>query len=306
MLLATVNCALGQILVQQTLGLTRQGSLLGNADGDGCSALSAIPFCGIFTNCVTEVKECCEQGKKGSAMVAEVYSLQRQEALFGVDCITQSMADEAIEACSSNIWTGSLSMHAYGYTNITRVSPGSVSIFFEEYESTFEGSIIESTEIGTADTGYIIDLRIEGQIFISAFTSDSVETSGDCGTILHLQEEKGLVSKNTEYHIQISTQPDGSFIMFGSNMTPTAIGVSGLRTDIDIVQKHFCDAPPSTVNKTTTIPTMTIGMALGLVQGKLQDLKVISGSQPSSVSDSTPALQIFFGWNFNRRTVTPP
>ena len=105
------NCAAGKVVTQFALSLARQSQLMG---GD-CIEFLDIPFCAMFGNCLNEIEECCNAGDRGSAKVAEVLGLERQDQLVGAGCIDQNRAQEVIDECSSNVWTGSFSLTANGY-----------------------------------------------------------------------------------------------------------------------------------------------------------------------------------------------
>lgn len=295
------NCALGKVLTQFTLGIARQRQLLGADDDDSCATLSAIPFCLMFENCLNEIRECCAAGNRGSVKVAEVLSLQRQDALLGLDCITQAEAQEVIDECSSNVWTGSFSLQVSGHTNQTVTSRTTTSIQIDSYESTFEGSVIESTESGIAATGYIIQLRVFGQLSITDFHSQSTETAGPCSSLYHLQSDEVVAATNTEYAVSISTQPDGSYVLFEFNRTPTTFGVGANETEIDLRVTHSCEGGESTVNHTVRSQTGALGQALPLYQGRQSDPNVISGSQTAADPGSIPAINLRAQWDFSRR-----
>jgi len=298
---ATSNCAFGKMLTQFALGLARQRQLLGVPEDDACTDFSTIPFCAMFKNCLDETKQCCDAGNRGAPKVAEVLGLLRQDQLLGLNCISDAEAQVVIDACSSNIWSGSYSIKVHGHTNNTVTSSSATTIQIDDYESTFEGSVIESKETGSNETGYIVELRVFGQISIDDFESHSVEIGGACGSTYSLTENRVVAATNAEYNVSISTRPDGSYVLFAINRTPTTFGVGAIETDIELRITHSCDGSESTVNKTKRTEAGLLGNSLPLYQGKWTDLNVISGTQTAADPDSTPAIALTSQWNFSRR-----
>jgi hypothetical protein len=94
---AANNCALGEVLVQNTLSIGRQRQLLGADPNDPCANFSSIPFCTLFRSCLEDIRQCCARGMKGPKKVAAVLGLQRQDQLLGLDCISQAEAQEVID-----------------------------------------------------------------------------------------------------------------------------------------------------------------------------------------------------------------
>ena len=302
---ATSNCAFGKMLTQFALGLMRQRQLLGVPEDDPCTDFSSVPFCAMFKNCLDETKECCDAGNRGSVKVAEVLGLQRQDQLMGLNCISDAEAQVVIDACSSNVWTGTYSIHVNGHTNNTVTSSSGTTIQIDDYESAFEGAVIESNETGSDVAGYIVQLRVFGQISIIDFESRSVETGGACGGVYVLAENTVVAATNAEYHVSISAQPNGSYVLFSINRSPTALGVGAIETDIDLRITHSCDGSDSTVNKTKITQTGILGNSLPFYQGKWTDPNVISGTQTAADPDSIPALELTSQWNFSRRAKGP-
>jgi hypothetical protein len=300
---ATSNCAAGKVVSQFALSLARQSQLLG---GD-CIQLSDIPFCAMFGNCLNEIEECCNAGNRGSAKVTEVLSLERQDQLLGGGCISQARAQEVIDECSSNIWTGSFSLTVNGYTNSTVTSSSGTRIQIDSYKATFQGSVIESTESGSEAVGYIVQLRTLGQLTIDELHSDSFEGVG-CSHQYTLQSDEVVVATNGEYAINFITQPGGSYSLFEFNRTPTTIGVGAKETEIDLTIKHSCDAntPDITVNNTKRYDTTTLGLALPLYQGTWTDENQISASQTAEDPEFNPALKYSGHWDFKRQKAPPP
>lgn len=297
---AESNCAAGTVVTQFALSLARQSQLLGG--DDDCLGLSSIPFCPMFDNCLNEIEECCNAGNQGPAKVMEVLSLERQDQLLGLGCINDERAQEVIDACSSNIWTGSFSLTASGYTNVTTSSVSGTRIQIDSYQGIFQGSVIESTESGTAATGYIVQLRVAGQISIEDFHSDSFQGTG-CSSIYTLQSDEVVAVTNTEYSVSLSTRPDGSYVLFEINRTPTDLGTPGKETRVDLRITHSCDpkTPDVVVNNTTRSDSGELGRSLPFYQGKSADQTEISATQTAVDPGNLPALQLSAEWNFKRK-----
>jgi hypothetical protein len=297
---ATSNCAAGKVVTQFALSLARQLQLLGAHED--CIDFSSIPFCAMFANCLNEIEECCNAGNRGSAKVAEVLGLQRQDQLLGLDCISDARAQEVIDACSSNIWTGSFSITVSGHTNSTQTSTSGTRIQIGNFQSTFDGSVIESTEHGSLDVGFILELRVVGQISVIDFQSDSTETFG-CNGIYDLQSDEVVAAGNAEYVVSISTDPDGTYNLFEFNRTSTTFGVPAKETKVTLRIRRSCD--PNTAdtseNKTTRSDTVTLGRAMPVYQGTWTDQTVLSASQTAQDDGNDPALQQAAKWNFTRR-----
>jgi hypothetical protein len=181
----TNNCALAEVLTLNTLGLERMRQLLGADPNDTCTAMSNIPFCAIYKNCLEEIRQCCANGMRGPQKVAAVFGLERQDQLLGLDCISQAEAQEVIDLCSSNVWTGTFSMVETGSritsTNIVG-GPGStlVTTSISEYTSRFEGAIEESQEGGAPEVGYLVELREHFRIHICSATMPRGWCRGNC------------------------------------------------------------------------------------------------------------------------------
>ncbi|MGZ8939566.1 MAG: hypothetical protein ACXW32_10190, partial [Limisphaerales bacterium] len=214
---AAVNCALAKVLLQFSIGLQRQLSLLGNEYT--CIDMGTTTMCVLFNNCLQEIRECCEAGNKGSTKIAEILGVVRQDALMGENCISESDAQEAFDICSSNVWTGTYSVQAIGYTNITHSDAFSTRVHIDDFVSTFTGSVIESTESGSPANGYIVQLRVAGEITVSDFSMDSTDFKTECGSRYRIVSSRIVAAAPTQYTVTLSTRPDGSYVVSSFNRT---------------------------------------------------------------------------------------
>ena len=298
---AASNCALGRVLSQFTIGLARQRALLGETN-DTCIDFANIPFCVMFENCLKEIRECCEAGNRGAAKVAEVYGLTRQDALMGSHCINEAEAQEVIDLCSSNVWTGTFSVQASAHTNVTTTSGIYRTTIIESLDSKFSGAVIESTEFGTEATGYTVQLRVAGQISVDDYESQENETAGECGPRSTLRSSRVVAAGHTEYQVSLSTRPDGSYLMFSFNRTDTHFGAPATETDIELQISHSCDDGSEQVkNKTTRESSGVLGYSLPLFQGTWSDPNTISGANGAVDAGPDPDVQMSQQWSFSRR-----
>src|SRR6185436_2548725 len=123
-------------------------------------------------------------------------------------------------------------------------------IQIDSYQSTFQGSVIESTEHGSPESGLTIELRVYGQISIVDLHSRSIDTGSGCNGIYDLQSDEVVTATNAEYAVSISMQPEGNYVLFEFNRTPTSFGVTAKETKIDLRITRSCDAetPDRVVN----------------------------------------------------------
>jgi len=316
------NCALGEVLTQNTLGLERMRQLLGTDPNDQCTAMSNIPFCAIFKSCLEDIRQCCANGMKGPKKVAAVFGLLRQDQLLGLNCISQDEAQEVIELCSANVWTGTFSMVETGSqtTSSNLVgSPGSTLVLtsIAEYTSRFNGAIEESQEGGAPEVGYLVELRVGGQIVLRDFqknTSESTATVQQCpgskaGGISHdlqLHQVEQTAATNTIYAVSFLIQPGGrSYEFLGAvnfdDRTPDRPMGS-----ISLIDYQGGDSPCSgpyiikDFNRTSPSP-LSVASTLTDASGIMTDTNVVSGT--FSTDDSL--RHIVFKWNFTRHNPGP-
>lgn len=297
---AASNCAAGKVVTQFALNIERQLQLLGSQQD--CIQLSSFPLCAMLGNCLDEIEECCIAGNRGSAKVADVWNLERQDQLLGSACISRDRAQQVIDECSSNIWTGSFTLTANSYTNTTRTSGFGTTTTVDSYKSKFEGSVIESYESGSAAVGYTLQLRVSGQITIDELRSQSFRAVGCSGSDT-LQSSETVVATNTEYTIYISTDPSGKYSLHELNQSPTKAGVDGKRTEIDLRITRSCnpDTPDIVSNRTTTSNVNETGYSLPFYQGTWTDPNEISGIQTFDDTGNQPVPKMSAQWNFKRR-----
>jgi hypothetical protein len=189
-----------------------------------------------------------------------------------------------------------------GSTNTTKTSSFGTSIQTDSYNSTFEGSVIESKETGSPAVGYTIQLRVFGQISIQQLHSQSFQGVG-CSSSYTLQSGETVVATNTEYAVSIITDPSCKYTLYELNRTPTEIGVPGKRTDIDLRITHSCnpDTPDIVSNRTTRSDTNEDGYSLPIYQGTFTDPNEISGRQTFEDTGNQPVLKYSAQWDFKRR-----
>ncbi len=221
-----VSLCPGEVLTLNTLSLERQRQLLGADPNDHCTDINNIPFCTIFKSCLADIRECCERGMKGEQKIAAVFSLQRQDALLGLDCISQTEAQEVIDLCSSNVWSGTFSMSETGSrvisTNIVS-APGSsaVSTITSEYSSHFDGAIERSLEVGSPKIGFSVDLRVGGELVQRDFHRTTYESTSavercpgrNTGGIDHglqLEQTEHTTAAKSTYSVSFIIQPGGN------------------------------------------------------------------------------------------------
>jgi hypothetical protein len=256
----------------------------------------------MLDNCLDEIEECCIAGTRGSAKVAEVLGLERQDQLLVSGCISLDRAQQVIDECSSNIWTGSFSLTANAYTNTTKTSSFGTTVTVDSYKSKFEGAVIESYESGSPAVGSSIQLRVSGQISIDQLHSQSLQAVG-CNGSDTLQSTETVVATNTVYVIYISTDPSGKYSLYELNQSPTKAGVDGKRTGIDLRITHSCnpDTPDIVSNRTTTSSVNETGYSMPFYQGTWTDPNEISGIQTFDDTGNQPELKMSAQWNFKRR-----
>ena len=310
---AASNCALSKVLLQFALSLERQRQLLGATDD--CISLSSLPLCVSLKNCLKEIGDCCDLGFKGTDKIIEVLSLQRQDQLLGLDCISNEEAQDVIDRCMTNIWSGTFSMRGVGHYYFATNRDNTLTIEIREVEGTFEGAVVESQEFGSPSAGFSITLKVVGTLSYSDLDSLSHDirsrcTDGSFSSRYFLQESTTVASAETLYTVNIATQPDGSYIMFAGNIGSTniTIGITGTETNIELRQGADCDGGLSTENRVTREPEQVVGYGMPLYQGRLDDPnpRTISGST-TAVDDGSgpPVVNFDFHWSFERRTAAP-
>ena len=316
---AANNCALGEVLVQNTLLIERGRQLLGAAVDDRCPGISSIPFCAIYKNCLEDIRECCARGMRGSEKVAAVRSLQRQDALLGDNCISQAEAQEVIDLCSTPIWTGTFSMSEIGSQSSVTSIPGSGSLILTDvdlFAATFEGNVELSEEVGDPDFGYLVELRVVGEVTQSAFhkkQQDSVHYiercprgGGGIQTGLILNQTEHSAAGVTAYNISFIIQPGGTnYSSFGAlNYDPDEPNPPppGVVSYISYQDEHSpCSGFTLVKNQSGASASPYFGnRTLNETSGPMANPNVVSGSF-SMDEPGNPPRHIEFKWNFRRR-----
>ena len=295
---AIQNCEVGKVVLEFALTANRQRQLL---DAGACADAAEIPTCVILQTCLREIRECCENGTKGSKKVTAVRNLERQQQLIALNCISREEAQDVIEICSSNIWTGSFSMFGNGFTSTTVTSAGTTTTTIDKYTTLFDGQVEESIEEGTSSTGFGIQLRVFGQL--SYITLHSEESSAACFSRLQSTEEVAIGP--TEYLVQIAIPPDGSVytmyafhIGFANQTSP----VHGTRARRDYERLAICNPPVVERDTTRYEPTQAFGVGTPAYQGTLTiPINAIADTISANDPDSTPPTTFIFDWSFTRR-----
>lgn len=317
---AANNCALAEVLVQNTLSVERQRQLLGAAPDDQCPGISSIPFCAIFQNCLADIRLCCALGMKGPAKVAAVFSLQRQDALLGLNCISQAEAQEVIDLCTPNVWTGTFSMIETGsVSSVTAVQgvPGAVLTEIDKFTARFEGAIEESQEGGDPEIGFLVELRVVGQVTQYEFHKKNFDytsyvdrcpngAGGGIQTGIQLDQTEHSAAGSTAYTVSFIILPGGtSYNFFGAlnydpdNPNPPKGNVSL----ISYQDEHSpCFGFTLVKNFTFTSPSPFFGNAtLDETSGSMTDPNVVSGSFAMDEPTLSPPRHLEFKWKFTRR-----
>jgi len=319
------NCALAEVLVQYTLSVGRQRQLLNDDPNDQCMNISDIPFCAIQKSCLADIRDCCARGMKGPKKVAAVLGLQRQDQLLGLDCISYAEAQEVIDLCSSNVWTGTFSMSEIGSTETSTIidgAPGSriVVTAISQFTARFDGAVEESHQAGDPDIGYLVELQVVGQVHQHEFhktLSESTATVQSCpggrpgGTQygIQLEQTEHSAAGNTTYSISFITRPgwDGYDFFNALNFDPDnpdppkgTISVISYQDDKSpctglFVVKDFAYASASPFFGNTSPPETS---------GIMTDPNVVSGSI-SMDEPGDPPRHLEFRWNFTRHVAAP-
>ena len=103
------------------------------------------------------------------------------------------------------------------------------------------------------------------------------------------------------------TRPDGTYVLFEFNRTPTTFGVGAKETEMDLRITHSCDdqTPDKVVNHTTRSDTSALGRALPLYQGTWTDPNEISDNQTAEDTGNDPVLGLAAKWSFKRHKASP-
>jgi hypothetical protein len=315
------NCALGELLTQNTLSLERQRQLLGTDPNDRCTDMSNIPFCLIFKSCLADIRQCCANGMKGPQKVAAVFGLQRQDQLLGLNCLSQAEAQEVIDLCSSNAWSGTISMVETGHrltsSNLLG-APGYNGVLTEisEFTTRFDGAIESSQEGGTPDLGYFVELRMRGQLVKRDFHKNTYEYTAavkDCpggkpgGTAhgIQLDQTEQTGAADTMYSVSFFILPGGggyenlnALNYDDNNPIPPMGSLSLVSFQSDdspctgtFISKDFTRTTPSPLFPASSLPDTS---------GSMLDPKVVSGSFSMDDPAQDPPRHIEFRWTFTR------
>jgi len=322
---ATNNCALAKVLELNTLSVVRQGQLLGADPSDQCAGIYDIPHCEILQSCLDDIRQCCIRGLNGPRKVTEVLGLQRQQQLLGLECFSQDEAQEVMDLCMSNAWTGTFSMLETGSTETSTIidgGPGSkiVVTVINHFSARFSGAVEESHEGGAPDFGYLVELRVVGQVVqheLHHALSESFATVQSCpggkpgGTQYGTQLERTEHSAagTTTFFISFITRPGWSGYDFFNalnydpdNPDPPGGSISVISYQDD---KSPCSGLLVVKNSVFTSASPYFGnTSPPETSGTMTDPKIVSGSITMD-EPGDPPRHLEFRWNFTRHVVTP-
>ena len=312
---ASGNCALGKVLIQNTLGIERQRELLGA--NDDCTAISNIPFCDIFESCLQDTSECCGRGMKGSAKVAEVLGLQRQDQLLGLNCIDEAEAQQVIALCSSNAWTGTFSLTARGVLSMSTNQAGTTTTTITDYKSDFNGYINESVD-GGFPLSYA-DLTIVGVLDIHDHFERTVTrgpypcSSGNSDSYIKLEQADQIVATNTTYKVFVGINEDKTFQLTAYNLEegPSHPGGApwGTYKTLTYSRQTQCDGAATVNSFTQSSKSSDTGRGFNLLfadRMPMTSSNVVSGTFIVKGDLNSPVPIVYtFKWNFIRQEVEP-
>jgi hypothetical protein len=313
---ATKNSALGKVLIVNTLGLERQRELL--AATDNCTSMANIPFCEIFESNLRDISDCCARGMKGSAKVTEVLGILRQEQLLGLNCISPEEAQQVIDLCTSNAWTGTFTMTSIGGTNTSANQAGTEVITINEYKADFDGYVDESVEAGSPPAA--VFLTIVGPLnLLNHYKKTSTRgptpcSSGRSLSSISLSQTDTLIATNSIYKVSVSILQDQTYTMSVINSEESSpanpLGDPlGTRQTINYSRQTSCDGTDITNNNTQTARSSESGKGFNLTFAdrlSMSDPNVITGSY--SITDNLTygyPVRYEFKWNFTRREEAP-
>lgn len=307
---AQLNCELAKVLVVKSLGHERQRQLLGfGPDPDCPSGLDSFPFCAVMKNCLSEIEECCLLGRRGPAQVAAIIGLARQDQLLGSSCLSDTVIEDAIANCSSNAWTGTLTLSGGGATNMTVVNGNISKTTVETIEFTFTGEVSESEEFGSGKIWNSVTLRVAGNVTYRQFRSETVVALGECGGSYYLEQSELVGATIGYYYVSMILSPDNNYLInaFHFDASGPGTGSPGMESRLTYRKqgrKVFTGDRAQCVSevKTTSdrFPNIVVAPPIALIQRQTSDINAISGSSEVKDPEFTPAYKGQFQWNFKR------
>jgi hypothetical protein len=309
---ATQNCELMRVLLVRTIGLERQRQLLGAESNPACSStLADFPLCAGLQNCLKEIELCCLGGKKGAGKVAAILALSRQDQLLGTHCLSSSAIENAIDACSSNAWTGTLTFNASGEKVVDTSQLTVTQITTERYTAQFYGEVWDSQEIIFPGVGGTVTMRIRGRIAYDDYYNQTTDNSADCGSRSIYQSET-VSAADTWFRVDLSINPNGTYGLLAAHIDNNT-GISGAEaTETDFTysrtgRKEFTEHGSECVYKvesrTTTSRDVAFLPPAILFNAVMSDTNKVSGNITIEKYIDSPPTDGKYEWSFERHRV---
>jgi len=214
---AAENCAMNTILLKFALGVEGQLQVLGLTDDKGaCTGYKNLALCSGFKTCLNEIEECCKRSSQGRNSTDDVFSLQRQQRLLGLDCINEAEIQQALVACTNIEWIGTFTYKDHGQTNQTRINGNDTYEHILSYDLSFAGIVVDVTETIFVDDfsgalTFFVSLIVSGHFDGYTLDKEVYSTNEKCGTrqLLNSAEEK--IDSPGEYRISFFIDPDNTY-----------------------------------------------------------------------------------------------
>jgi hypothetical protein len=310
---ATSNCALMKVLLIKVLGIERQRQIIGAEPNPACgSALDDFPLCAALQNCLKEIELCCVGGRKGPAKIAEIHALARQDQLLGTGCLSSSAIDDAVDACSSNAWTGQLVFNAHAEKVETTGDARVTQVTTERYSAQFSGEVWESQEIIFPGIGGTVTLRIRGQITYDDYYNQTTDVTGDCGGSHEVDESRTVSAAQTWFRVDLSINTNGTYSLLAAHHD-AATGLAGAEaTETDSFyrrfgRKEFTDQGSQCIDhvesRTDTHRDIAFIPPVTLFNGAMTDERTVTGTATIEKFIDSPPTDGKYQWSFERRRV---
>jgi hypothetical protein len=224
---AAQNCELMKVLLVKVLGIERQRQLIGAEPNPACaSAFRDFPLCAALQNCLKEIEICCLGGRKGPMKVAAIHALARQDQLLGTGCLSSSAIDQAVQACTSNAWTGTIVFTANAEKTDT-ISDGRVTqVTIERYGAQFTGQVWESQELIFPGFGGTVTLRVRGTVTYDDYYNQTTDVEGECGGSHSIDESRSVAAGESWYRVDINLNEGGTYSLLAAH-GDSATGMPG-------------------------------------------------------------------------------
>lgn len=287
------NCPLLNVLAGFILGISRQMQLLGF---DACTpSIADLPPCPGVRNCFDEIKQCCASKPASRNVVRVDYmSLNRQQQLLGLDCVSHEEIQTALEDCTDYVWTGTMKIVKTGGILDDRI-PGLFRVRF--LYQRWDGVINEVEEdntllIITGNNGFIdrnVNIRLQdqcknpGQASCSNEIDVSDQSARGPATIRMYLLLSGT-GTDISYTLSMADQPEittGTLTHFGFRTTKC----------VPCTSENYFESQEST-------------FALPLLinyQGKTSDKNRVTGTKVVDQNFDISKSKLEFSWDFIRR-----